>query len=197
MLVTFLVVIIISPLLFDLKFGIRGGDINFDTYNYIERIGYTLDYIIGRIQIVGHISLIMENQKFYQYLYANNLISPYYMEGNIQYLFSKYFLIDKPISFGRQVSYTEFGFYSSNTNVGLAGWFLLLKESSIIFLFYCWGLMILGYGLIVKYSNRCMLETYACLSFLLLFNGWFEVYIPLILILVLALILNKMRFTVK
>lgn len=196
-LVIFLLLFFISPFLIDLKFMIRGENTEIDFTNYGLKLKTAMDYLIGRFQHVGQVSVLLENAKNYNYLYEIGGIRPYWLEGSIQNFIYKFSGYNDSLTYAQIVAINDFGASFSNiwnVNTGLSGWFILLKEKTIIFLLYWFIILFIFYRFLLKYGNRQTFDIFSVFMVIYFFHGWLGAFFNLLILSFILIFFNKVRF---
>ena len=196
--VVFILIILSSPFLIDLKSIVRtGGDFDFDMNGYNDKLELAVDYILGRFQHLGHTALLINNADEYRRLYELNKILPYWVEGIPQNFFYKLLGNKELLTYSNMMAVRDFGAYSSeawNANTGLSGWLILLREKSV-FLFIYWSLLIIPFFyFIYKYANRQFFNVFSVFMIIYLYHGWFGAFFNLIFLAFIIIFLKKSRF---
>lgn len=193
----FLLLFFTSPLLIDLKFMIRGENAGIDFSNYGLKLKTAIDYLIGRFQHVGQVSVLLENAKNYNYLYEIGEIRPYWLEGSIQNFIYKFSGYEDSLTYAQVVAINDFGASFSNiwnVNTGLSGWFILLKEKTIIFLLYWFIILFIFYRFLLKYGNRQTFDIVSVFMVVYFFHGWLGAFFNLLILSFILIFFNKVRF---
>lgn len=186
-------IFLLLPILIDLKFAIRNEvTLELDFKNYSENLEFATNYLLSRFQHVGHIYIILGKEDYYYQAYQNLQIRPYFLEGNIQYSLYNKLVGLRDISFSEFVVNREFG-ASWNTNTGLVGWFILLKESILFFLIYWLFLISVTYKLIYKYATKQLFLVISLFMVTYLYHGWLSAFFNLIFLTWLLVILKKIK----
>ena len=181
------------PFLIELKFAIRENrNFEIDFNDYFIRLEFALDYLLGRFQHVGHIYLIMKNAHYYYDLYQLNIIRSFLLEGLPQDI--TYRRLGGLISqnFSNIVVRNEFG-GDWNTNTGLVGWWIVLKESIVFFIAYWGGLILTTYYLIYKYATKQLFLVFSVFMLVYFYHGWLSAFFNLIFLIWILVILKKIR----
>ncbi|MFW1801646.1 oligosaccharide repeat unit polymerase [Acinetobacter nematophilus] len=195
-------IIALSPYLMELKWVVRGklenSSIieNVNNYGYVNYLLDTIDYIFNRFQHVGHVALIFENQDFLNEKYNLGYIVPYWGEGLPQSIFMNIFNVDSFMTLPRflTIQYFSASLATSWTvNIGMAGWFIILKMKFIIFLLYMMLVVYLPFYFVSKFGNRKLFLMLSCFSLFYLFHGWIYAYITFLLYLILIIIFKRAK----
>lgn len=193
-LTVFLILIVfLMPFFIDLKFAIRENkSFEVDFNDYFIRLEITLDYLLGRFQHVGHIYLIMKNAHYYYDLYQLNIIRSFLLEGLPQDI--TYRRLGGLISqnFSNIVVRNEFG-GDWNTNTGLVGWWIVLKESIVFFIAYWGGLILTTYYLIYKYATKQLFLVFSVFMLVYFYHGWLSAFFNLIFLIWILVILKRVK----
>lgn len=191
--ISFLILVALAlPFLIDLKFGIRGGSLVFEFDNYFERLVLSLEYLLGRFQHIGHIYIVMSNAYYYYNEYLSDNIRTFILEGNIQYSLYNKIVGVKGLSFSEFVVLKEFN-GDWNTNTGLVGWWVVLKESIIYFIAYWGGLILTTYYLIYKYATKQLFLVFSVFMLVYFYHGWLSAFFNLIFLIWILVILKRVK----
>jgi len=193
----FFIILLLSPLLIDLKFMIRtGDDIKFDVSNYGEKLELAIDYILGRFQHLGHTALLLDKADNYRVLYDGFQILPYWLEGIPQYFLYKLMGNNEIFTYAQMMAIWEFNASSSqpwNSNTGISGWLILLQEKSVFFFLY-WGTLIsLTFSFLLKFANRQTFNVISVLTIIFLYHGWLGSFFNLIILTLLVILIKRIR----
>ncbi len=194
--VFFLILLLLSPFLIDLKFNIRSGkNFEFDLKTKSDKLEIALDYLLGRFQHLGHTALLIEHADSYRELYKENKILPYWLEGILQNFIYKFLGNQELLTYSNMMAVRDFGAYTSeawNANTGLSGWFVLLQEKSIVLLIY-WGVLIFSFfSFLYKYANRQLFNIISVFMVIYLYHGWFGAFFNLMMLAFLVVFFNKL-----
>lgn len=193
----FLILLLLSPFLIDLKFMIRtGDDLVFDVSNYGEKLELAIDYILGRFQHLGHTALLLSKADNYRVLYESFKILPYWLEGIPQYFIYKQLGNNEIFTYAQVMAIWEFNASSSqpwNSNTGISGWLIILQGKSIFFFLY-WGVIIsLIFSFLFKFANRQTFNVISVLTIIFLYHGWLGSFINLIILTLLVFLIKRVR----
>lgn len=190
---TAIFIFLLSPVLIDLKFAIRNEvKLDLDFTNYSEKIEFATDYLLSRFQHVGHIYLILDKEDYYYQAYKDSRIRSFLLEGNVQYSIYNKLIGLQDISFSEFLVRDAFG-GSWNTNTGLAGWFLILKEGILFFILYWVSLIFITYKLIYKYATKQLFLVISVFMLIYLYHGWLSAFFNLIVLAWFLVILKKIK----
>lgn len=184
----FVILLVLMPVIIEAKWAMRTGVpvITFinaiPSYFTVERYSEGVGYLLNRFQHVGHLALILENSSTLNSDYMNARFSNYFWDGLPQVILSKVYNLE----IYKLTSYiVEFIFGipnpSWNVNIGIVGWFFILKWESIIFTLYLFCLLFFPYYIVSKYAGKKLLTILSCFSIVYLFHGWLGAYINLAL----------------
>ena len=81
-----------------------------------------------------------------------------------------------------------------NVNTGLSGWFILLKEKTIIFLLYWFIILFIFYRFLLKYGNRQTFDIVSVFMVVYFFHGWIGAFFNLLILSFILIFFNKVRF---
>lgn len=188
-----ILIVFLMPFFIDLKFAIREHkNFEVDFNDYFIRLEIALDYLLGRFQHVGHIYLIMKNAHYYYDLYQLNIIRSFLLEGLPQDI--TYRRLGGLISqnFSNIVVRNEFG-GDWNTNTGLVGWWIVLKESIVFFIVYWGGLILTTYYLIYKYATKQLFLVFSVFMLVYFYHGWLSAFFNLIFLIWILVILKRVK----
>ncbi|MCO8102777.1 oligosaccharide repeat unit polymerase [Acinetobacter indicus] len=188
-----ILIVFLMPFFIDLKFAIREHkSFEVDFNDYFIRLEIALDYLLGRFQHVGHIYLIMKNAHYYYDLYQLNIIRSFLLEGLPQDI--TYRRLGGLISqnFSNIVVRNEFG-GDWNTNTGLVGWWIVLKESIVFFIAYWGGLILTTYYLIYKYATKQLFLVFSVFMLVYFYHGWLSAFFNLIFLIWILVILKRVK----
>lgn len=185
-------IILILPFLIDLKFGIRSGNISFDVVNYSENLELAIEYIMGRFQHVGHIYILLSKSTYYYEAYQNLKIRSFLLEGNIQYSLFDNLLGVKGVQLSEFMVNNEFG-SNWNTNTGLVGWWVVLKESIIFFIVYWGGVIASTYYLIHKYATRQLFLVYSVFMVVYFYHGWLSAFFNMTFLIWILIFIKRIK----
>lgn len=184
----------LTPFLVDLKFSIRSGKVFvIDFTDYSARLALALDYLFSRFQFVGYLALIAEKQELYIQYYNSNHILPFYKEGLPQFILMRLLGEPIPATYGEFVAKNQYGGTGWAIGTGLAGWFYILKESSLFLMIYFSILVTSLYYFILKYSTRQLFEVASVLTIVFLFHGWFFSFINFYFMCLILIFLKKLK----
>lgn len=194
-------VLLILPYLTQIKWTIRSNGTFFDAIKSVSEIGYFLlledsvYYMFNRFQHNYHVALLLENYIGLNQKYNSGVITPFWMEGIAQTIFSFIFSLDKQFSLGNVMARDIFGSKDTwSSNPGLAGWFIILQEKFIFLVLYSSFLLALGFYIAAKYFNKKMVLILGVFSLFYLFHGWIGMYVTLLTYLLLIFIISRVRF---
>ena len=187
-----ILVVLLLPFLIDLKFGIRGGEIVFDINDYFSRLETSVEYLMGRFQHVGHIYILLNKAGYYYSAYQGLGIRSFLLEGNIPYTLYNKIIGAKGVSLSEFMVKEEFGGIW-NTNTGIVGWWVVLKESIVFFIMYWSFLIFVTYRLIYRFATRQLFLTIALFSIIYFYHGWLSSFFNLLFLTWLLVILKKIR----
>lgn len=187
-----ILIIFLMPFFIDIKFAIREHkSFEVDFNDYFMRLEIALGYLLGRFQHVGHIYLIMKNGYYYD-LYQLGNIRSFLLEGLPQdIVYRRLGGILSP-SFSDTVVLNEFG-GDWNTNTGLVGWWVVLKESIVFFIAYWGGLILTTYYLIYKYATKQLFLVFSVFMLAYFYHGWLSAFFNLIFIIWVLVILKRIK----
>lgn len=200
--VVLILIIFILPYLIELKWFVRGegGDVsiveNVKNYGYLNYLSNAIDYVFNRFQHVGHVALIIENQNFLNEKYNLGYIVPYWGEGLPQSIFMNVFNINSFMTLPRFLTIYSFSAPSSmswTVNVGLAGWFVILKAKIIFFLLYIFSIVCIPFYFVSRYGNGRLLLMLSCFSLFYLFHGWLYAYITFLFYLLIVIFISRVK----
>lgn len=195
-----IILLVLMPVIIEAKWAMRTGVpiiafINaIPSYFSVDRYLAGASYLLNRFQHVGHLALILENATVLNSDYMSARFSSYFWDGLPQTVLSKTYNIE----IVKLTSYiVEFIFGvpnpSWNVNVGIVGWFFILKWESIVLILYLFCLLFFPYYIVCKYSGKKVLTILSCFSIVYLFHGWFGAYINLALFACLVSILANIK----
>lgn len=187
-----ILVVLLLPFLIDLKFGIRDGEIVIDINDYFSRLETSVEYLMGRFQHVGHIYILLNKADYYYSAYQGLGIRSFLLEGNIPYTLYNKIIGAKGVSLSEFMVKEEFGGIW-NTNTGIVGWWVVLKESIVFFIMYWSFLIFVTYSLIYKFATRQLFLTIALFSIIYFYHGWLSSFFNLLFLTWLLVILKKIR----
>ena len=187
-----ILVVLLLPFLIDLKFGIRDGEIVFDINDYFSRLETSVEYLMGRFQHVGHIYILLNKADYYYSAYQGLGIRSFLLEGNIPYTLYNKIIGAKGVSLSEFMVKEEFGGIW-NTNTGIVGWWVVLRESIIFFIMYWSFLIFITYSLIYRFATRQLFLTIALFSIIYFYHGWLSSFFNLLFLTWLLVILKKIR----
>lgn len=186
-------IFLLSPVLIDLKFAIRNEvKLDLDFTNYSEKIEFATDYLLSRFQHVGHVYLILGKEDYYYQAYKDSQIRSFFLEGNVQYSIYNKLIGLQDVPFSEFLVRDEFG-GSWNTNTGLAGWFLILKEGILFFILYWASLIFITYKLIYKYATKQLFLVISVFMLVYLYHGWLSAFFNLIFLAWFLVVIRKIR----
>ncbi|MEG1127661.1 MAG: oligosaccharide repeat unit polymerase [Comamonas sp.] len=184
--------VLIFPILVSVKWSIRSGEGFDNALIYLREVGYfnymfeSFGYLINRFQMFGHVALLSENSNFLFESYSADKFIPYWMDGLPQWIWLKFSGVE--IFQLNRYMVSEF-FGSDNlaysTNPGIAGWFFVLKEKSLVFLIYLLAITVIPAIFILKFAGEKYFLYLMCFSFVYLFHGWIGAYFNMMIYLVL------------
>lgn len=187
-----ILVVLLLPFLIDLKFGIRDGEIVIDINDYFSRLETSVEYLMGRFQHVGHIYILLNKADYYYSAYQGLGIRSFLLEGNIPYTLYNKIIGAKGVSLSEFMVKEEFGGIW-NTNTGIVGWWVVLKESIVFFIMYWSFLIFVTYSLIYKFATRQLFLTIALFSIIYFYHGWLSSFFNLLFLTWLLVISKKIR----
>lgn len=187
-----ILIIFLMPFFIDIKFAIREHkSFEVDFNDYFMRLEIALGYLLGRFQHVGHIYLIMKNGYYYD-LYQLGNIRSFLLEGLPQdIVYRRLGGILSP-SFSDTVVLNEFG-GDWNTNTGLVGWWVVLKESIVFFIAYWGGIILTTYYLIYKYATKQLFLVFSVFMLVYFYHGWLSAFFNLIFLIWILVILKRVK----
>lgn len=193
----FIFILIISPFIIDFKITTRvGGDFEFDFKNYGKKLEFSLEYILGRFQHIGHIALLMKNANEYRVLYDFNQILPYWVEGIPQNFLYKYLGYRDLLTYSNMMAVRDFGAYSNdawNANTGFGGWLILLREKSVLLFLYWSSLIFALYMFLYKCGNKQTFNMISVFMVIYLYHGWFGAFFNLMLLVFAFVFLSRVK----
>lgn len=196
--VMFFMVIVLLPVLTDLKWAVRGG---VSIFTFLSRVddSFTLlkyenaiFYLLNRFQHVGHVALLIENKDEVFLSFQRGVFSGYWMDGLPQNILAKLFSFEiyklntYIVEYIYRVVDPEW-----NTNPGLAGWFLILGVDRIYLLLYLVVIITFPFYIVSKYAGQKMLLLLTFFSITYLFHGWIGAYIDIVIYALFLVIVNK------
>lgn len=187
-----ILVVLLLPFLVDLKFGIRDGEIVFDINDYFSRLETSVEYLMSRFQHVGHIYILLNKADYYYSAYQGLGIRSFLLEGNVPYTLYNKIIGAKGVSLSEFMVKEEFGGIW-NTNTGIVGWWVVLKESIVFFIMYWSFLIFVTYSLIYRFATRQLFLTIALFSIIYFYHGWLSSFFNLLFLTWLLVILKKIR----
>lgn len=186
-------IFLLSPILIDLKFAIRNEvKVDIDFTNYSKKIEFATDYLLSRFQHVGHIYIVLGKEDYYYQAYKDSQIRSFFLEGNVQYSIYNKLIGLQDTSFSEFLVKDEFN-GSWNTNTGLAGWFIILKEGAFLFFFYWLSLIFITYKLIYKYATKQLFLVVSLFLIIYLYHGWLSALSNMIVLTWFLVISKKIR----
>ena len=147
---------------------------------------------MGRFQHVGHIYILLNKAGYYYSAYQGLGIRSFLLEGNIPYTLYNKIIGAKGVSLSEFMVKEEFGGIW-NTNTGIVGWWVVLKESIVFFIMYWSFLIFVTYSLIYRFATRQLFLTIALFSIIYFYHGWLSSFFNLLFLTWLLVILKKIR----
>ena len=188
----------IFPFIVELKWIIRSdaslSDVLYNIFDqgYFVSLGNSIEYLLNRFQMFGHVALIAENSKEVANAYDANQFIPYWADGAFQWIFLKVNNIEI-FQLNRYMVNTFFGSenLAYSTNPGLAGWFFILQDRILIFI----GFIVLvtavpAYWVLTHAGKRYFLLLFSFV-FIYLFHGWIGSYFNFVIYMIFILCLGK------
>ncbi|SMC75974.1 oligosaccharide repeat unit polymerase [Pedobacter africanus] len=185
-LLVIIVLALLYPVIDKYKYILRGGE-DFQAHTALESAGA----LMNRLQQVSGVILIYQEQAQLSRALNDNEIIPFYLDNRLGLLFSysaqrvsmqKYlttnYLIDRDL-FSRDTDIDALGWY---TNVGIAGWFLVLSPIENVFYIFFIILIIVVPFLINHYflKSKEIIPVIQTLTIIYAFHGWFSVQLGFI-----------------
>lgn len=188
-----IVIYLLSPILIDLKFAIRNEvKLSLDFTDYSEKLQFATDYLLSRFQHVGHIYIMLEKEGHYYQAYQQSMIRSFLLEGNIQYSLYNKLVELNDISLSEFMVIKEFN-GTWNTNTGLVGWLIVLRESVLFFIIYWFLLILATYKIISKYATKQLFLVISLFMIVYLYHGWLSSFFNLIFLTWFLVISKKIR----
>lgn len=193
--------LLLSPFLIEVKWLIRaGGDFSFFVDNVLQR-GYlssletTVEYLLNRFQMFGHVALLVDNSDFISQAYDNDKFIPFWADGLPQWAILKLQGVEI-IQLNRYMVSVFFAANNSaySTNPGLAGWLSVLNVQSGVFLFFVFSIVFFPAYLVRKYAGMPRFMLLYSFVFIYLFHGWIGAYINFIIYMLGILFFQKIRY---
>ncbi|WP_095161559.1 oligosaccharide repeat unit polymerase [Pseudomonas sp. Irchel 3F5] len=191
-------VLLASPFIIEAKWLVRSGVevgqffSNVMDRGYLNALDMTLEYILTRFQMFGHVAMLVENSTVVASAYDANEFIPYWADGLLQWVVLKLNGIDI-IQLNRyMVSYffnAENSAYS--TNPGLAGWVAILGERSVFFFLYVFAIVFFPAWLVRKYAGVPHFLLLYSFVFIWLFHGWIGAYLNFVVYSLCIVLLRK------
>ena len=186
------------PFVVELKWIIRSDasldDVLSNVFDqgYFVSLGNSIEYLLNRFQMFGHVALIAENSTEVASAYNDNQFIPYWADGLFQWLVLKI----NGIEIFQLNRYMVNRFFGSDnlaysTNPGLAGWVFILQERVFIFTIFIMAIIIVPARWILNNAGSKYYLLMFAFVFIYLFHGWIGAYFNLVFYLISILFLNK------
>jgi hypothetical protein len=196
----FILLIFISPFLFELKWIARsnldyiGVLENVFERGYLESLELTLNYIFSRFQHIYHVSLLSQRSDFFYSLYEANKILPYWSEGVVQNFIIKTMNISVSGTLGVVMAHEIFSSQDSwSANPGVSGWFFVMQENFILFYLYIFFLITVSFYFSKKYLGDKTFNLMAIFSVFYLLHGWVGAYTSFVCFMLILIFLSRVR----
>lgn len=191
--------VLISPFLMEIKWFIRtngtGGTELFSTVSYVDNLSQFIGYLIYRLQQVTNVIFLTERVDYFSLLYKMNEVVPYWGEIlGLKNIYQTYY--PNALSLGQLLgSSIENADVSWNSNPGLAGWFILLSNYSLIAAGIAVLVVVTSLFFNIYISSLIGGEALKKFSYafciLYLFPGWMGMYINLLFYFIFWLVISK------
>lgn len=197
----FLILLFLTPFLFELKWIARSNSLYSGVINnvldrgYFESLNLTLTYIFSRFQHIYHVALLSQKSDFFYMLYENGRILPYWSEGFLQNIIIKLLNIEVADTLGLNVARNVFSSQEEwSANAGLSGWVFVLQEKFVFFYAYILFILLIPFYIVKKYLGNKSLMLMGVFSIFYLFHGWIGSYLSLVIFLMLLILFNRVKF---
>lgn len=196
----FVAMILMLPFLIEAKWVMRMGEPVVNVFARVSDFGYfksleaSVGYVANRLQHVGHVALLADNSSYMYREYELGRFLPYWMDGLPQYTFQKVMGVDQVRINTYMVSeFFDVNDPTWNTNPGLAGWFFVLKERSVLYVLYILCLICFPFYYVARYAGSRLFVLLACFAMFYLFHGWVGSYFNFAMYAMLVAFVSRLR----